>query len=52
MARCIGLIDRLLHAVRPVDDRDYTLDVLVMAEVGVDVVGLCRSWQLPGYPLG
>jgi len=52
MTRCARLADRVLRSVQSIDDRDYVLDPHIRTEVVEEVVSLCRSWPLPGYPTG
>ncbi|MFB7468608.1 serine hydroxymethyltransferase [Streptomyces sp. NPDC056224] len=49
MRRCAALIDRVLTAVVPRGERDFTLDPAVRAEVRGEVTRLCREFPLPHH---
>lgn len=51
MVACAELIDRVLRAVEPVDDRNYRLPDGVRDTVRADVAQLCQAFPIPGYPL-
>jgi glycine hydroxymethyltransferase len=51
MDRCADLVDRVLRAVRPVDDRDFVLDPEIQRDVATGVTRLCRGWPIPRYPV-
>lgn len=50
MLRCAELIDRLLLAVRPIDDRTYELDGSVTESIRMEVGKLASEFPLPRYP--
>ena len=50
MIACAELIDRVLTAVQPVDDRSYRLPAEVRDLARADVAMLCRAFPIPGYP--
>lgn len=50
MLACAELIDRVLAAVQPIDDRSYRLPAEVRDSVRADVAQLCRAFPIPGYP--
>jgi len=50
MRICAALIDRVLRAVRPLDEWQYDLAPAVRAAIQADVVELCRHLPLPRHP--
>ncbi|GAB2648003.1 serine hydroxymethyltransferase [Saccharopolyspora gloriosae] len=51
MARCAGLLDRVLRCAEPVDATRYRLDPVVRDEIRAEVRELTRSFPLPGRPV-
>lgn len=46
---CAGIVDEVLRAVRPFDDREYTLDPRVRDCARTKVAELCARFPAPGY---
>jgi glycine hydroxymethyltransferase len=51
MARCVELIHRVLTSVQVLGDREYSLDESVSRSIQADVMKLCATFPIPGYPL-
>ncbi len=49
MEQCSQLIARILSAVQPEGDREYTIDASVKEAFQDDVTQLCRRRPIPGY---
>ena len=49
MPGCAALVDRVLAAVRPLDEREFVLDSDVAAAARAEVADLCARFPLPGY---
>lgn len=52
MPRCAALVDEVLSAVRPLGDREYTLDERVVERSREQVAALCSRFPIPGYDFG
>ena len=50
MHECADLIDTVIRAVRPIDDRKYDLPAAVQTSVQASVHELCRRFPIPRYP--
>lgn len=49
MPPCADLVDRILSAIRPLDERRYELDEPAAAAARREVASLCARFPIPGY---
>lgn len=51
MELCVGLVERVLCAVQPLNDIEYRLDPELVRCVRDEAQALCALYPIPGYPM-
>jgi glycine hydroxymethyltransferase len=50
MTPCAELVHRVLAAVKPINDREYTIDATAAHDVRAGVKDICKRFPIPNYP--